>query len=330
MVEQSLLLKRVNVRHFDRFTFGRPPSRLHPVARLHPAPPLTVSPNHTGPRRHTSFVRPAAAYPVDLPGSVCPAGGSCGVEVIKRSAVQRGGSCPPAAVGIERAVGRGQSSEAKMWRTPAAWSGRLVGRARRRWESPCATRYDKNPPGGPAATGSAPAPPSAGRVPAAPLLWSSSPPELYSESRPDPVMAAPPAPPRLLGARASPLSRRTPPAPSVPATGPYIGSGGGTPGAAAGLFALDCSDGVELQAVDARQPPPPDLPTRSLPSPRKAAGLISMVWKPLISHCSPSQLFILTDPDPRGHRHVGEAADAGKDVEWKKAASLARSADQMV
>jgi hypothetical protein len=43
-----------------------------------------------------------------------------------------------------------------------------------------------------------------------------------------------------------------------------------------------------------------------------------------------SQLFILTDPDPRGHRNLGEAAAAGKEVEWKKATSLARSADQMV
>jgi hypothetical protein len=43
-----------------------------------------------------------------------------------------------------------------------------------------------------------------------------------------------------------------------------------------------------------------------------------------------SRLFILTDLDPRGHRHVGEAAAVEKEVEWKKAASLERSADQMV
>jgi hypothetical protein len=43
-----------------------------------------------------------------------------------------------------------------------------------------------------------------------------------------------------------------------------------------------------------------------------------------------SRLFILTDPDPRWHMHVGEATTAEKEVEWKKAASLARSADQMV
>jgi hypothetical protein len=48
-----------------------------------------------------------------------------------------------------------------------------------------------------------------------------------------------------------------------------------------------------LQAVGTRQPPPPDLRTRSLPSPRRATCLISIVWNPLILHPSPFLDFSL-------------------------------------
>jgi hypothetical protein len=57
-----------------------------------------------------------------------------------------------------------------------------------------------------------------------------------------PCAATTPSLARLPRRRASPRPRQPPPAPSL---GPYISGGGGTPGATAGLFALDCSDGVE-------------------------------------------------------------------------------------
>jgi hypothetical protein len=113
---------------------------------------------------------------------------------IPRPLAQRAGSCPPAAVGIERAVGRGQSSEAKMWRTPPAWSGRLVGRARHRREPPSPLGMTGIHREGPLP----PAPPLLHLAPAvspprplsdvAPLPWSSSLPS-SAESRPNPVTA---------------------------------------------------------------------------------------------------------------------------------------------
>jgi hypothetical protein len=82
-----------------------------PVSRLHPAqsPPTFFSAPvtaHAATHRHPSFPSPPSTrrrlprrstwrtpnYP-SLPESVCPAGGSCGVEVIKRSAVREQTAC---------------------------------------------------------------------------------------------------------------------------------------------------------------------------------------------------------------------------------------------
>jgi hypothetical protein len=75
----------VKVRQFHRFTFRRPPPRLHPVPRLHLAHspptffsavitrPLTVSPYPTGPRRHqsTSIVPITPVDPPPPTPSIC-------------------------------------------------------------------------------------------------------------------------------------------------------------------------------------------------------------------------------------------------------------------
>jgi hypothetical protein len=104
--------KKCESKTIHQFTFGPPPPRLHPCRAFtphnRPPPDIFFRPRNR-PRRHpsTSIVPITPVDPPPPTPSICledaqlsvparisvPSGGSCGVEVIKRSAVREQTAC---------------------------------------------------------------------------------------------------------------------------------------------------------------------------------------------------------------------------------------------